>query len=165
MHFSLQTLYNHLMIPKPHYIVSLYMAGFACRYNGTSKFNQIVAKLIDEGRAFPLCPELLGGLPTPREAAECKYVDGELKVLTKSGEDVTDAFERGAKAVLNFAKEHHIKKAILYHNSPSCGIRTYDGTFSGTLTDYPGIAAGLLQKHGIEVISSDDLLKLEADLL
>lgn len=141
------------------------MAGFACRYNGTDKFNQIVAKLIDEGRAFPLCPELLGGLPTPREPAECRYVDGKLKVFTKSGEDITDAFERGAEAVLNFAKQHHITKAILYRGSPSCGTRTYDGTFSSTLADYPGITAGLLQEHGIEVISSDDLLEIEPDLL
>lgn len=56
------------------YIVSLCMAGFNCRYNGLNKYNEIIAKLIDERRAFPLCPELLGGLPMPREAAECRYV-------------------------------------------------------------------------------------------
>lgn len=153
------------MTAKPKYIVSLCMAGFGCRYDGSNKFNVIIAKLIDEGRAFPLCPELLGGLPTPREPAECRYVDGELRVFTKSGADVTDVFQRGAEAVLDFAKQHHIEKAILYHNSPSCGTRTYDGTFSGHLADYPGITAGLLQENGINVISSDDLLELESDLL
>lgn len=146
------------------YIVSLCMAGFNCRYDGSSKFNEIIAKLIDEGRAFPLCPELLGGLSTPREAAECRYVGGELRVFTKSGIDVTDTFVKGAQAVLDFAKQHQITKAILYHNSPSCGKRTYDGSFSGKLADYPGITAKLLQENGIEIISSDDLIRLEPEL-
>lgn len=149
---------------KDRYIVSLCMAGFGCRYDGTSKFSEVVAKLIDEGRAFPLCPELLGGMPTPREPAECRYVGDELRVFTKSGEDVTAEFRRGAQAVLDFAKEHHITKAILYHNSPSCGKRTYDGTFSGTLADYAGVTAKLLQENGIEVISSDELVELEGEL-
>lgn len=140
------------------------MAGFRCRYNQTDKFDSTVAKLISEGRAFPLCPELLGGLPTPREPAECKNIEGKLKVFTKSGEDVTDQFERGALAVLDFAKKHKITKAILYHNSPSCGKRTYDGTFSGTLAEYSGMTAKILQENGIEVISSDDLLEREPNL-
>lgn len=140
------------------------MAGFNCRYDGSNKFNEIIAKLIDEGRAFPLCPELLGGLSTPREAAECRYVGSELRVFTKSGVDVTDAFVKGAQAVLDFAKKHQITKAILYHNSPSCGKRTYDGSFSGKLADYPGITAKLLQENGIEIISSDDLIRLEPEL-
>ena len=140
------------------------MAGFGCRYDGTDKFNTTVSKLIDEGRAFPLCPELLGGLPTPREPAECKCIDGELKVFTKSGEDVTEAFECGAQAVLKFAKEHGITKAILYRNSPSCGKRTYDGTFSGNLADYSGMTAKLLQENGIEVIASDELAEVEEGL-
>ncbi len=126
---------------KDSYIVSLRMAGFNCRYDGTSKYNAVVAKIIDEGRAFPLCPELLGGLPTPREAAECRYVEKELKVFTEAGDDITDAFLRGAQAVLDFAIEHKITKAVLYRNSPSCGKRTYDGTLSGKLADYPGVAA------------------------
>lgn len=146
---------------KDRYIVSLCMAGFGCRYDGTDKFNAVISRLIDEGRAFPLCPELLGGMPTPREPAECKYIDGRLKVFTKSGQDVTAEFERGAKAVLDFAKKHKITKAILYHNSPSCGKRTYDGTFSGNLADYAGMTAKLLQENGIEVISSDEMMVLE----
>ncbi len=143
------------------YIVSLCMAGFPCRYNNTDKFSQIIARLIDEGRAFPLCPELLGGLPTPREPVECVDIDGKLHAISQSGKDYTDAFRNGAEQVLQFAKQHHITKAILYKNSPSCGIRTYDGTFSGTLADYSGFTAQLLLDNGIEVISSTDLETLE----
>ncbi len=146
------------------YIVSLCMAGFPCRYNGTDKFNQIIARLIDEGRAFPLCPELLGGLPTPREPVECIKIDGKLRAIDKSGKDYTGAFQRGAEQVLAFAKQHHITKAILYKNSPSCGIVTYDGTFSGALANYSGFTAQLLQDNGIEVISSTDLEALEPNL-
>lgn len=149
---------------KDRYIVSLCMAGFPCRYDGSDKYNQTVARLIQEGRAFPLCPELLGGLPTPREPAECRYVDGKLKVFTPTGKELTNEFMCGAQAVLGFAKEYKITKAILYHNSPSCGVRTYDGTFSGQLADYAGVTAQLLQDNGIEVISSDMLLELEGEL-
>mgnify|MGYP001029708231 CR=1 FL=1 len=147
-----------------HYIVSLCMAGFPCRYNGTDKFNQIIAKLIDEGRAFPLCPELLGGLPTPREPVECIKIDGKLHAIGQSGKDYTAAFQRGAEQVLKFAQEHHITKAILYKNSSSCGVVTYDGTFSGTLANYSGFTAQLLSDNGIEVISSADLEILEPNL-
>lgn len=146
------------------YIVSLCMAGFPCRYNGTDKANQIIARLIDEGRAFPLCPELLGGLPTPREPVECVKIDGQLRAIGQSGQDYTAAFQRGAKQVLKFAQEHHITKAILYKNSPSCGVVTYDGTFSCTLANYSGFTAQLLLDHGIEVISSTDLETLEPNL-
>ena len=149
---------------QDRYIVSLCMAGFPCRYNGSDKYNQTVARLIQDGRAFPLCPELLGGLSTPREPAECRYIDGKLRVITPSGKDLTDEFMRGAQAVLDFAKKYKITKAILYHNSPSCGVRTYDGTLSGKLADYPGVTARLLQDNGIEVISSDMLLDLEGEL-
>lgn len=146
------------------YIVSLCMAGFPCRYNGTDKFNQIIAHLIDEGRAFPLCPELLGGLPTPREPVECVKVNGKLRAISQSGQDYTDAFRSGAEQVLKFAKQHHITKAILYKNSPSCGVHTYDGTFSGKLASYSGFTAQLLSDNGIEIISSADLKALEPNL-
>lgn len=150
--------------PREKYLVSMCMAGSNCRYDGSNKFSEIIAKLIDEGRAFPLCPELLGGLPTPREVAECRYVGSELRVFTKTDVDVTDAFLKGARAVLDFAKKHHVTKAILYHNSPSCGKRTYDGSFSGRLADYSGVTAKLLQENGIEIISSDELAELETEL-
>lgn len=146
---------------KKKYIVSLCMAGENCRYDGSNKFNNVIKRLIDEGRAFPLCPELLGGLSTPREPAEYVKQNGKTKVLTKSGVDQTAEFQRGAQAVLDFAKANNITSAILYHNSPSCGKVTYDGSFSGKLANYSGVTAQLLQDNGIEVISSDDLVEIE----
>lgn len=139
------------------YIVSACLAGINCRYDGKSKENEIIDKLIKEGRAIPMCPEQLGGLPTPRVPSECKKVGDETKVISKEEKDVTENFYRGAEEVLKFAKKHGIKKAILQQKSPSCGTITYDGTFTGTLADYPGITAKLLMENGIEVISSDTL--------
>ena len=145
------------MEEKEKYIVSGCLAGISCRYDGKCKENETIEGLIKEGRAIPLCPEQLGGLPTPREPSECKIIDGELRVYMKNGEDVTDKFYFGANQVLEFAKRFNIKKAILQKNSPSCGIKTYDGTFTGTLANYSGITAKLLKENGIEVISSENL--------
>ena len=139
------------------YIVSACLAGLCCRYDGATKNNDLINKLIEAGIAIPLCPEQLGGLPTPREGCECSIVDGEMRVLTKTGKDCTENFKKGAEEVLKFAKKYNIKKAILQKNSPSCGIRAYDGTFSRTLADYSGITAKLLMDNGIEVISIEDL--------
>ncbi len=133
------------------------MAGINCRYDGKSKSNEIIDKLIKEGRAIPMCPEQLGGLPTPRVPSECKMVDGQIKVFSKEGKDVSENFYRGAEIVLNFAQKHGIKKVILQQKSPSCGTKTYDGTFTGKLADYPGITAKILIENGIEVVSSDEL--------
>ena len=139
------------------YIVSSCLAGIPCRYDCSHKNNKYVNKLIKEGKAIPICPEQIAGLPTPREACECLMVDGKLKVISKSGKDYTDYFYKGAEMTLEFAKKYGIKKAILQKNSPSCGVRTYDGTFSGNLATYSGITAKLLVDNGIEVISSEDL--------
>lgn len=145
------------------YIVSACLAGINCRYDGKSKENEIIDKLIKEGRAIPMCPEQLGGLPTPRVPSECIKAGDEIKVISKEGKDVTENFYRGAEEVLRFAKKHGIKKAILQQKSPSCGTITYDGSFTGTLADYSGITAKLLMENGIEVISSDEL-KNDMDL-
>lgn len=139
------------------YVVSSCLAGIPCRFDCKAKPNEIVMKMIEEGKAIPLCPEQLGGLSTPRPAAEVKNVDGKMCVFTKNGEDVTQSFLLGAKIVLDFMKTHNITKAILMKNSPSCGKITYDGTFTNTLGNYPGITAKLLMDNGIEVISSDEL--------
>lgn len=139
------------------YLVSACLAGIPCRYDCSHKNNSIVNKLIEEGRAIPLCPEQLSGLTTPREACECVIINDQYKVISQSNKDYTEYFRSGAEMVLEFCQKYHIKKAILQKNSPSCGKRTYDGTFSGNLADYPGITAKLLMDNGIEVISSDEL--------
>ena len=140
---------------KAVYIVSSCLAGDECRYNGTSSRVEKIALLVDEGKAIKVCPELLGGLSTPRACCEIKKLaNGEKKVFNKDGEDVTDAFLDGAKKTLEIAVSNGIKHAILKSNSPSCGIeRVYDGSFSGKLVLGNGFTAKLLSEHGICVES------------
>lgn len=105
----------------------------------------------------PVCPEIFGGLATPRDPAE---IIGN-KVITKNGEDVTENYKRGAKEVLKLAKFYGCKLAILKERSPSCGYgKIYDGTFSGRLTDGNGVTAELLIEIGIRVIGESEIESL-----
>ena len=135
------------------YIVSSCLAGIKCRYDGTCKKNEYVLSLVKKGVGVAMCPEVLGGLSIPRDPAE--IVDN--KVITKNGKDVTDNYILGAFKVLDYCQHNNIKKAILMDKSPSCGLRTYDGTFSNKLVNKKGITAELLISNGIEVISSSDI--------
>ena len=129
-------------------LVSACLAGVNCNYRGRNSGDAGVAELVEKGLAVMVCPEQLGGLTTPRPPAEVK--NG--RVFTKDGGDVTEAFLRGAREVLNIAKKYHCQKAILKSRSPSCGCgKIRDGNFSGTLTDGDGITAALLKENGIEV--------------
>jgi len=135
-------------------LVSACLAGIPCNYKGESKPNAQVIQLVSEGKAIPVCPECLGGLPTPRTAAEQK---GE-KVFTKDGKDVTTEFNTGARSVLETAKENGCKLAILKARSPSCGKgKIYNGTFSGTFVNGNGVTAKLLIGNGVEVKTEEEL--------
>lgn len=104
---------------------------------------------------IPVCPEVLGGLPTPRTPAE--IVNGEVR--TRDGQSVDREFRQGAWQALKIAREKQVKVAILQSRSPSCGVKEiYDGTFSGTRIAGSGIFASLLKDHGIEVIDIEDLI-------
>lgn len=81
------------------------MAGIPCRYNGFHKNNKYINKLIKEGKAVPLCPEQLAGLPIPREICECKIVNGDLKVISNTGKNFTADYIRGSEIVLEIAKQ------------------------------------------------------------
>lgn len=129
-------------------IVSACLAGIKCRYNGEASPSEDVIKLIKSGRAIPLCPEQLGGLSTPRGAAEIK--DG--RVFTIDGEDLTEKFQFGANEVLEFANLINCKEAILKTNSPSCGRNLiYDGTFTGKLIKGDGILTKTLLNNNFIV--------------
>lgn len=137
---------------KEKILISACLIGLNCKYNGGNNENSKLVELMKEKDLIPICPEQLGGLKTPRVSAERK----QEKVITKEGVDVTKEYQKGAEEVLNLAKKLNIKKAILKSRSPSCGIdEIYDGTFSHTLIKRDGVAAELLKKNGIEVISSD----------
>ena len=123
------------------------MLGLNCRYNGEIKTNSKVVKLAKKEILIPVCPEQLGGLPTPREAAQRR---GK-KVITKSGKDVSKKFRDGAKEVLKMVKLLGVKEAILKQRSPSCGCgQIYDGSFSKTVIRGDGVTAALLKKNGID---------------
>jgi uncharacterized protein YbbK (DUF523 family) len=135
-------------------IVSACLAGVKCRYNGEATSCKKVIELVKQGKAISVCPEQMGGLPTPRDSAE-KIGN---KFLTKNGEYLTAQFKKGAKEVLKIAKKNNIKEAILKSKSPSCGCgKIYDGTFSGKLIAGDGITTTLLKKNGIKVISEEEL--------
>ena len=135
-------------------LCSACLLGINCRYDGKNKLNKKVLKLAKKGILIPVCPEILGGLPTPREPSEQK---GE-RVITKSGKHVSKYFKKGAREVLKIAKLFNIKEAILKQESPSCGSgKIFDGTFSGKIKKGDGVTTALLKKHKIKVISEEDL--------
>jgi len=142
---------------KEKILISACLLGINCKYDGTSNKNEKILKLAKDFILIPVCPEILGGLPIPREPAEQK---GK-RVITKSGEDATKYFERGAKEVLKICKILKIKKAILKQKSPSCGCgKIYDGTFSGKLIKGEGATTKLLKKNKIKVFTEENFEKI-----
>lgn len=135
-------------------LCSACLLGVMCRYDGKSKPDKKVLKLAKKEILIPICPEQLGGLPTPREKSE--RLNG--KVLTESGKDITENFERGAKEALRIAQFFEIKEAILNSESPSCGSgKIHDGTFSGKIIKGDGVTTELLKKNGIRVTPQEEL--------
>jgi uncharacterized protein YbbK (DUF523 family) len=135
-------------------IVSACLANIRCRYDGAGKPCEAVIRLVAEGKAIPVCPEQLGGLPTPRSPAEII----RNKVIRKDGVEVTDAFNRGAREALQLARLVGAKTAILKARSPSCGSgKTYDGSFTGKLIDGNGVFAELCKKDGIDVKTDEEI--------
>jgi len=148
-------------------LVSSCLAGLEVRYNGTHSLNQKIQELVREGKAMMVCPELLGGLSTPREPAEISGGDGEdvlngtARVRVESGRDVTDAFVEGAYETLRIAKELNATKVVLKQNSPSCGsTHIYNGEFANEKIAGYGVTAALLIRNGIQVFSENNLTDL-----
>ena len=139
-------------------VVSACLLGVCCTYRGTSKEQESVLNLLQEGHTLiPVCPEQLGGLPTPRPASERK----EDKVVSCLGVDVTEQFARGAKEALRIAKLYDCKVAVLKERSPSCGSnQIYDGSFQGVLINGDGVTAELLKQHGIKVLGESEINEL-----
>ena len=128
-------------------LISACLLGTRCRYDGASKEHPLVKALAERHTLVPVCPEQLGGLPTPRPPAERR---GD-RVVTQSG-DVTEQYRRGAEETLKLCKLFGCEAAVLKERSPSCGRgQVYDGTFSGTLTAGDGVTAELLAANGIPV--------------
>lgn len=137
-------------------LVSRCLLGEPCRYDGKSKPVPAAEALRRAGHTLvPVCPEVLGGLLTPRPPAECQP-DG--RVLNREGVDVTAQYRLGAGRALELARREGCALAVLKANSPSCGsLHIYDGTFSKTLVSGQGVAAQLLSQAGIQVVDEDHI--------
>ncbi len=135
-------------------IVSACLAGVSCRYNGETQPFEAVVELVRQGKAIPFCPEVHGGLPTPR--APCEIARG--RAIDSHGNDRTEQFLRGAEEGMRLARLVGCREAILKARSPSCGSgEIYDGTFTSTLISGDGYFAALLKKNGIDVQTEQEL--------
>lgn len=139
-------------------LVSACLLGVSCRYDGKSKPNENVIALKDRYNIIPVCPEIMGGLPTPRKASEIQGC----QVVMGNGTNVTKEYRKGAEEVLRLCRLFGCKRAVLKEKSPSCGCgKVYDGTFSGKLIDGNGITAKLLMENGIEVFGETGIMNLD----
>ena len=135
-------------------LISRCLMGDGCRYDGGHNLVPALRELAELGVAVPVCPEALGGLPTPRSPSEIR---GD-RVVMKDGTDVTEAFRAGAEQALAIGRKAGCVRAVTKAKSPSCGCgQVYDGTFSGTLTPGDGIFVRLLKEAGIPVMTEKDL--------
>lgn len=147
------------------YLISSCLCGVNCKYSGGNNLNEKCLDLLKEGKGILICPEQLGGLPTPRLPAEIigkaeNILRGMDKIITKNNIDVTNEFLKGAKETLKIAKLYKINKAILKEGSPSCGVNyIYDGSFTGKKIKGNGLTTEILIKNGIEVISDINFME------
>jgi uncharacterized protein YbbK (DUF523 family) len=136
-------------------LVSACLLGVECTHDGSSRPAPAVTALAAHVRLIPVCPEVAGGLSTPRPAAELR-ADGS--VVTDSGRDVTDAYRRGAAHAVDLANAAGVKAAVLKARSPSCGChQVYDGTHRRVLRDGMGVTAAALHEAGLAVFSEEDV--------
>ncbi|OMD29327.1 hypothetical protein BJP48_17925 [Paenibacillus odorifer] len=144
-------------------LVSACLLGHKVRYDNADVpcLDARFLKWYEEGRFVHICPEVVGGLPTPRPDAQRQ---GD-RVVTGAGTDVTEPFMKGAQATLKLAREHQVALAILKQDSPSCGsLYIYDGTFKDTKAPGEGTTTELLRKNGFKVFGEDQLDEVEQEL-
>lgn len=149
---------------RPAILVSACLLGTCCNHEGQASPRSRVQRLGETARLVPVCPEVVGGLTTPRAPAEIHGGDGAdvlagtARVATAAGDDVTVAYLRGAHAAVELAHAIGATRAVLKARSPSCGaVDVYDGTFTRTLRSGSGVTAAALRAAGIEVFSDEEL--------
>ncbi|MBN2281594.1 MAG: DUF523 domain-containing protein [Candidatus Marinimicrobia bacterium] len=135
-------------------LVSACLAGIDCAYDGKARSCEKVIELVKKGEALPVCPEQLGGLPTPRIPAEIQ----KGKVINQAGQDVSANYHKGAEEALKIAKMANCREAILKSNSPSCGKGIiYDGTFNHVKVQGNGVFTAMLLKEGLQVKTEKEI--------
>ena len=153
-------------------MMSACLLGVKCNFKGGYSYDftrnsHFWSKLLEKYNIIPICPEQMGGLPTPRVPSElldkASFVEaGKGIIINKTGTDVTVNFVKGAEEVLRLAKLYNVKMAVLKTKSPSCGVKTvYDGSFSGVLIPGMGYTAYLLNKNNMKVIDEADFCEAE----
>ena len=143
-------------------MVSACLAGENCKYNGGNNRNEKVLRLMADNQAITVCPEQMGGLPTPRVPSEIK--DG--LVTAKDGRIVDAEFRAGAVKCLEIAGRWQPDLVVLQSRSPSCGVKQrYDGTFTGRLVDQAGVTARLLMENGFRCLDVEDLITIHRGFL
>lgn len=134
--------------------VSACLLGENCKYNGGNNESKKLREYVKGHTVVPICPEVMGGLPTPRDPAE--IVDGVVR--QKSGRSVDEEFRAGARVAIKKIKDAGAEVVILQSRSPSCGVNEiYDGTFSGRLVKGKGVFAEMLEEEGIKAVDVGDL--------
>jgi uncharacterized protein YbbK (DUF523 family) len=147
---------------RPPLLVSACLLGVACNHRGQASTSEAVIGLGRDRRLIPVCPETAGGLPTPRPAAELQPTG---RVRTRSGDDVTDAYRRGAAQAVRLAAAAEVQAAVLKARSPSCGCHeVFDGSFSRTRVPGEGVTARALREAGVAVWSEEDVAGGAVDL-
>ena len=143
-------------------IVSNCLLGCTCRYKGDDCRNDAILALAKDHTLIGVCPEQMGGLPTPRDPAE---IVGD-RLITNRGNDVTEQYLRGADAAWHLGRLNGADFAILKYRSPACGVGLiYDGTFRGNLIPGNGVFAALLQRHGSPTFSENDVAEGTPELM
>lgn len=134
--------------------VSACLLGDNCKYNGGNNYSKKVADFVKGHEIIPVCPEVMGGLPTPRDPSE--IVNGT--VMHKDGSSVDEEFRKGADLALKKVFEAGAELVILQSRSPSCGVQTvYDGTFTGKIISGQGVFAKLLIENNIKVLDVSEI--------
>lgn len=155
---------------QPKILISACLLGDPVRYDGTDLFidHPLIKKWLDQERLIAVCPEVEGGMSVPRAAAEITNGDGKSvlggksRVQDSTGEDVTNAFIKGALKTLKIALDNACVAAILTEHSPSCGSnQVYDGTFTKTKRDGVGVTTSMLEQNHIPVFNQEQLENLQ----
>lgn len=157
-------------------LISGCLIGLDCNYKAqaSSAYQEglclLIMKMVEKGFVFvPVCPEQLGGMPTPRIPSELQHdsaavLAGQGRVVSREGTDVTASFLKGAEESLKLARLYRVKCAVLKAKSPSCGSKTvYDGTFSGRLINGKGVTAALLSGSDIRVLDECEFAEMASD--
>lgn len=137
--------------------ISACLLGKECTYKGTSNKINNIEKLMDEIEFIEICPEVMGGLSTPRSPSEITSLN-PLTVISKEGVVVTSEYKKGAEISLNCLKQSDVNVVLLKHRSPSCGCDgIYDGSFSHVIVEGQGVCAKLLSDNGMVLFHEEQI--------